>query len=837
MCRSFPEWFEPIVDLALDLRWTWNHASDELWKELDSEAWRWTENPWWMLQTISRERIEQLAINNKKFKDDMQRIISTRQEYLTRPGWFQSRCAPGDMNTVAYFSMEFALGEALPLYAGGLGVLAGDYLKTASDMGVPIIGIGLLYQEGYLRQIINTEGWQIEAHPHNDPTNLPIRPVTDNSGGWLRIPIELPGRKVTLRVWQVQVGRVMLYLLDSNDPSNNAADRSIIYQLYDDRQEFRLMQEMALGIGGWRVIKTLGLPVDICHINEGHNAFLVLERARSFMQETGETFAAALWATRAGNIFTTHTPVAAGFDTFPPHLITQYFGDYAISLGITPEQLLALGRHNPENQQESFNMALLAMRGSININGVSAIHETVSRRIFVSEYPRWPESEIPVKHITNGVHVSSWDSEWSDALWTEVGGKGCWQGNLEHLTPAIQDRSDMDLWQLRNDSRRSLVNYVRQRYAHQVQQRGADAAAVAQAERALDPSILTIGFARRFTAYKRPNLLLHDPERLAGIVNHPEHPVQIIAAGKAHGQDTEGKRLVHEFVMFCSRPELRSRVVFIADYDMAIAGQMVQGVDLWINTPRRPWEACGTSGMKVLVNGGLNLSELDGWWAEAYSPDLGWAIGDGQEHSEPEWDAIEATQIYDLLESHITHDFYDRDAHGVPAAWIKRIRASMGKLAPMYSSNRMLREYVENMYLDMTFKYRKRIKDKGKLAVELLAWQQAIERYWLEIHFGSGHVLLKDSEWHFEVPVYFGGLNPDYVSVEIFADAMEGMGDVKQAMTRGEKLYGSANGFTYRTTQPAHRPAEHFSFRVIPSHPDVSVPLEENHILWYSQSH
>ncbi len=836
MYRTLPAWFEPVVELALDLRWTWNHGSDELWRILDAETWQYTQNPWWMLQSVSRKRIEELADNNK-FKSELKRIITAREEYLTRPGWFLENCSTMDMNTVAYFSMEFALGEAMPLYAGGLGVLAGDYLKTASDMGVPLVGIGLLYQEGYLRQIINADGWQIEANPHNDPTNLPMRPVTDNSGGWLRVPLELPGRKLLLRVWQVQVGRVMLYLLDSNDPMNSPADRSIIYKLYDNRHEFRLIQEMALGIGGWRVIKALGLPVEICHLNEGHAAFVTLERAHAFMDETGLSFPEAWWATRAGNIFTTHTPVASGFDSFPPELINEYFRDYAAECGVSVEQLMELGRHDFGSSDLNFNMTLLALRGSIEVNGVSRIHEDVSKRIFQNQFPRWPKFEVPIRHVTNGVHVPSWDSSGADTLWTESGGKGCWQGTLEHLAPAIQNRSDFDLWKLRNEARQDLVRYARERYITQLKQADAGPELISEAEHALDPNILTIGFARRFTAYKRPNLLLCNRNRLMKIITNPEHPVQLIVAGKAHPGDEEGKHLIQEFVRFSMQPELRNRIVFLADYDLALAGQLVQGVDLWLNTPLRPWEACGTSGMKVLVNGGLNISELDGWWAEAYTPEAGWAIGDGREHYEPGWDDSEAAQFYELMENEIAHEFYDRDAQGIPVRWIARIRSSMSRLAPYFSSNRMLREYVENYYALATAGYRKRTTNKGSLGKELFNWHKTIERYWAEIHFGSLKVSSAANGWDFEIPVIFGEFNPDFARVEIFADPLDETESVRQAMDRGEKLPGSGNGFLYRGSVTTNRPVEHFSFRIIPEHPAASIPLEENHIFWYSLSH
>ncbi|MBM4452434.1 MAG: glycosyltransferase family 1 protein [Chloroflexi bacterium] len=833
LCRVLPANTEALADMALDLRWTWNHGGDKLWEMLDPEAWQLTRNPWWILQSISQERIEKLA-GSAEFQEELKRLMAVCQDYVQRSGWFKEKGFEKSLGTIAYFSMEFGLGEVLPMYAGGLGMLAGDFLKTASDLDVPVVGIGLLYQEGYFRQIIGADGWQIEAHPHNDATNLPIRPVMDASGGWLRVPLGLPGRTIVLRVWQVQVGRVTLYLLDSNDPLNNAADRSIIYKLYEDKPEFRLMLEMALGISGWRVLAALGIRPDICHLNEGHAAFAVLERARCFMQETGKPFAVALWATRAGNAFTTHTPVAAGFDTFSPDLIARYFRDYAASLGISLEQFLALGRQNPDDPSEPFNMAVLALRGSMETNAVSRLHGEVSRRIFQPLFPRWPEREVPISHVTNGVHMPSWDSKWADELWMSAGGKGCWCSTLEHLAEAIQNLSDVELWALRNRGRQELVNYVRKRLGDQFRQYGAAPEDVERAKNVLAPDLLTIGFARRFTAYKRPNLLLHDMDWLARILNHPAYPVQIVVAGKAHPHDEEGKRMIQRFVNFARQPRVRSRVVFLPDYDIAIAQQLVQGVDLWLNTPRRPWEACGTSGMKVLVNGGLNLSELDGWWAEAYTPEVGWALGDGQEHTDLEWDALEAEQIYQLLEEQLIPDFYDRDSRGVPLRWVSRIRASMRMLTPRSSSNRMLREYVEQIYLPGASRYRERaVQDAGK-AEELYSWSMKLEASWPEVRFGRLQVQRKGKTWNFEVPVYLEGILPEFVEVQLYADPSGEYDVVCQQMIKGDKLPGVVNGYLYKTSLPATRPAEDFTPRIIPAHQMAKIPLEEKHILWYS---
>ncbi len=831
MLRALPEELEPLAELALDVRWTWDHTSDKLWTMLDSEIWGQTRNPRSVLQYVSHERLEQ-AVHDSVFREELQQVVAARRRSLDERGWCREHYPHPAFKTIVYFSMEFGLGEALPLYAGGLGILAGDMLKTASDLDVPMVGVGLLYQEGYFRQLLDGTGWQIEAFPYNDPISLPLQPVITAKGEWLRVPLELPGRTVFLRVWFVQVGRTTLYLLDSNDQLNSAFDRGITGKLYDARPELRLIQEMVLGIGGWRALLALGIEAEICHLNEGHAAFAVLERARTYMEQTGQSFAEALCATRAGTVFTTHTPVAAGFDAFPSDLIRRSLRDYVAQLGTTMEEFLRLGRRDQQNPEEPFTMAALAMRGSLLVNGVSKLHGAVSRRLFQPAYPRWPEDEVPVTSVTNGVHVPSWDSEWADVLWTEACGKERWRGLLKELPKAILDVSDKDLWEFRTQGRQALVKYARQRLVHQYQLFGADPEAVSAIRQALDPQALTIGFARRFTAYKRPTLLLHDPERLARLLNHPTRPVQLVVAGKAHPQDEEGKHLVQQFVRFARWPMVRRRVIFIADYDMVLAQHLVQGVDLWINTPRRPWEACGTSGMKVLVNGGLNLSELDGWWAEAYSPEIGWALGDGREHDDAEWDVVEAEQLYDLLERQIVPEFYMQDANGISCRWVARIRESMARLTTAFSSNRMLREYVETLYLPAARHYRKRTAEGRSLVKQLLAWQAALDQHWPNIRFGHVRITREGELWRFLVPVQLGELSPTAVRVELYADPEEGQDRLCLPLVREETTSTAPGWHRYQGSVRSDRPADHFTPRVVPAHQEAAVPLEAAHIAW-----
>ena len=540
------EGFDSLAELALDMRWSWNHATDEIWRQLDPALWDLTYNPWAVLQTVSRDQLQRVSVD-PSFRKSVDDIVQARRRAAQAPAWFQQAHPQTPLTTVAYFSMEFMLSEALPIYSGGLGNVAGDQLKAASDLGVPVIGVGLLYQQGYFRQVLDKDGAQQALFPYNDPGQLPITPLRQANGEWLRLKLDLPGYPVWLRAWQVQVGRVHLYLLDSNDPANLPAHRGITSELYGGGPELRLKQEIMLGIGGWRLLRALGIQPEVCHLNEGHAAFAILERAWSFMQDTGQPFEVALAVTRAGNLFTTHTAVAAGFDRFAPDLIDQYLGGYAEQeLGITLHDLLALGRRNREDPSESFNMAFLAVRGSGAVNGVSRLHGKVSRQLFGPLFPHWPQDEVPVGHVTNGVHMRSWDSAESDDLWTEACGKDRWLGPSETLEQDIRRISDARLWTFRTSAGKSLIEYARERLSLQLAASGASPEAVNSAKHLLDPNALTLGFARRFATYKRPNLLLHDPERLLRLLANPQLPVQLIIAGKAHPADQAGQALIQE---------------------------------------------------------------------------------------------------------------------------------------------------------------------------------------------------------------------------------------------------------------------------------------------------
>jgi glycogen phosphorylase len=831
------EGYDLLKEFALDIRWTWSHVADELWARLDSEMWNLTRNSWAILRTISIDKLQ------KELADpDIQKLIehlqTIKHQELQTTAWFEKKFPNSHLKNIAYFSMEYMLSEALPIYSGGLGNVAGDQLKAANDLGVPVSAIGLLYQQGYFRQIIDKEGNQQALYPYNDPGQLPITPLRHDNGEWLRIEIPFPGYSIWLRTWQVKVGRVKLYLLDSNDPANYPAHRGITSELYGGNSEMRLQQELILGIGGWRLLKAIGIKPEVCHLNEGHAAFAILERAVDFMNETGQPFEEALAITRAGNLFTTHTAVSAGFDRFTPFLIYQYLKRYAENkLKISIQEFLAIGRLNPNDENEPFNMAYLAIRGSGAVNGVSKLHGKVSRKIFESVFPRWPSEEIPIGYVTNGVHMPSWDSKASEGFWTEICGKSRWNEEPEILEEKIREVSNEKLWEMRNISRKELIDFSRERLIRQRLVTGESVENVEMCKNLFDPNTLTLGFARRFATYKRPNMLLQDPERLISILTNFERPVQLIIAGKAHPADLPGQALIKQWNTFIKRPEVRSNIIFLSDYDILLTQKLVQGVDVWINTPRRPWEACGTSGMKVLVNGGVNLSELDGWWAEAYSPEVGWCLGDGQDHgNDPKNDAFEANALYGLLENEVIPQFYQRDAEGIPIVWLKRMRESMARLTPRYSAHRAVRQYTTQYYAKASENYLHRSSNKGAFGSKFLKWEDALKKNWSTLRFGEIKIETKEGQHIFDIQVYLHDLNPKEVNVELYAESLNSSQENKtpflQSMLFQRELKGTPNMYLYKGCASATRPIGDFTIRIIPTLEGVSTPVEMPLILW-----
>lgn len=825
--------FALLKELSLNLRWSWDRRSAIIWEKLDPKLWAITGNPWAVFQAASREKLEKLLADPEIHKL-VRELVEANREEESLPGWFQEVHGKKALSSVAYFSMEFMLAEALPIYSGGLGNVAGDLLKAGSDLGVPVIGIGLLYQQGYFRQVLDSEGAQQALYPYNDPGQLPIMPLRKPDGEWLRLEVSLPGYSVWLRAWQVKVGRVQLFLLDSNDPANFPAYRGITSELYGGDSELRLRQEMILGVGGWHLLEALNIEPTVCHLNEGHAAFLVLARASSYMKAHQVDFDTAFKITRAGNLFTTHTAVSAGFDRFSPQLMQKYLSRYCQQfLNIPLKQLLALGRAHVDDDNEFFNMAFLALRGSAFSNGVSALHAKVSRHLFAPLFPRWLEEEIPIGHVTNGIHVPSWSSPASDHVWGGSCGKNRWLQDTKTLGEKINAVSDEELWAMRTSERQELVSFARKRLTLQQAVAGTPPEEIEYAKNIFNPDVLTLGFARRFATYKRPNLLLHDPERFISILKNAKCPVQLILAGKAHPADRLGQALIQEWSNFIKRPEVRAHVIYLSDYNMLLCEQLVQGVDVWINTPLRPWEACGTSGMKILANGGLNLSVPDGWWAEAYSPDIGWAIGCGQDESEGSAeaqarDAADADALYTLLEKEVIPLFYQNNAKGIPEAWIARMRASMAKLTPHYSSNRMMREYTEKYYLPAAELYQSRVDLSVKYN-----WPQLAEQQWKRLQFGPMRVETVKDVHRFIVELALNGVDPTLVKVELFANGGGDSLPLCYAMQNVQQAKENSFSRMYSVEVPALHPADYYTPRAMPCSSNANTTaLELPYILW-----
>lgn len=831
--RQLPEALNGLFTLALDLRWSWHHGSDVLWRTLDPETWDSTRNAWLVLNSAAGDRLDELS-RDPEFLSRFREHMDAHDQFVRARTWYSEACRNELDRGIAFFCMEYGLSESLPLYSGGLGVLAGDYLKAASDLGVPVTAVGLLYQQGYFRQAISTDGEQLEFYPYNDPTMLPVSPLRDQDDQWLRVIVPLPGRDLRLRAWVGQVGRCELLLLDSNDPRNEPGDRGITSELYSGDPEKRLQQEMVLGIGGWRLLRALGRDPVACHINEGHCALALIERAFGWAHDNERDFDTARMATRATNLFTTHTSVAAGFDRFPKRLVQLYLGSWLAGHDLTVDQLMDLGTHNSDQDATGdplMNMAWLALNMSGRVNGVSRIHKKVSQTIFRAFFPRWPAEDIPVDYVTNGVHTPSWDSAEADALWTRACGKDRWRRPMDTSCP-MGTVADQELWDMRLAQRKRLIHYLRQRLASQHCEHNPGTDAAAACGLLLDNETLTLGFARRFTDYKRPDLLLSDPGRLLALLNHRDKPVQIVLAGKAHPYDKAGKALIRRWKHFSRLPEAEGKVVFIEDYDLGVANELIQGVDVWLNTPRHPWEACGTSGMKVLVNGGLNLSQFDGWWAEAWNPDVGWAIRPGASFEElshtNDHDAADALQLFELLENEVVPAFYRVDQDGRPRDWLKMIRASMDQLTARYSANRMVREYVDNFYRPMVALGRQRDPDTAHALVEQ---SRAINAHWSRLRFTSIEAEEHEGKQTFTVDVYLDGVPSEHIDIELVAEASEHGPRQAHVMDRKQAMEGSACGWIYQCTVPT-RPEGHYTPRIRVRDDRLNLPLENASILW-----
>jgi starch phosphorylase len=838
-----PKQLEPLQQLAYNLWWCWNHEAVALFRRIDDDLFTAVENsPVKLLGQVDQSRLEQLA-KDDGFVAHMDRVVHAFKAYMGAPTWFQETYGQETDCRVAYFSAEFGIHESLPVYSGGLGVLAGDHLKSASDLGIPLVGVGLMYREGYFRQYLNVDGWQQERYPENDFFNLPLIPEMRGENQPLLVGIPFPQREVQVRVWRIQVGRIPLYLLDANIPQNHPDDRVITARLYGGDHEMRIRQEIVLGIGGVRALRALGKPPTVCHMNEGHAAFCGLERIRQMMEEHRLDFSTALEAVKAGSCFTTHTPVPAGNDVFAPQLVEQYLGSYIQQFRIGRDEFLGLGRQNPREQAEPFGMTVLAIRLSNVTNGVSKLHGSVSRRMWKAIWPDVPEAELPITSITNGVHVRSWVSPDMIQLYDRYLGVQ-WEGRpTDHSIWKRTDHiPDAELWRTHERRRERLVAFARARLRRQLINRGAPPSEINRAEEVLDPEALTIGFARRFATYKRGTLLFRNLERLIAIVNNKDRPVQIIFAGKAHPRDHGGKELIAEILHVARRPELRRRIVFLEDYDMNVARYLVQGVDVWLNNPRRPQEASGTSGMKVCCNGGLNLSILDGWWVEGYAQNNGWAIGHGEEYTDLTYqDDVESRAIYDLLEQEIVPAFYNRSSDGLPRGWLRMMKQSISTICPFFNTNRMVQEYVEKCYWPSSQRLAQLAADNLKRAAHLAQWRKGLHRGWGQVRVEGVEAEGADprhvgTELRVKARVYLGGLAPDDVEVQLFHGVVDSLGEIPSPRTVAMSHNGTPQDgrtWLYHGVIPCRSSGQHgFAVRVLPKNADLANPFEPGLVCW-----
>ncbi|MFN8389528.1 MAG: alpha-glucan family phosphorylase [Bdellovibrionota bacterium] len=736
---DLPQALSPLRSLACNLWWSWNHVARNLFIRISKDSFaKSNRSPVRVLNSLSIEDIQTLS-KDKGFIAQIEEVVQTFQRYRESRHWWSSQTEDAKDLTIAYFSAEFGLHESLPIYSGGLGVLAGDHLKACSDLGIPLIGVGLLYYEGYFSQYLNAEGWQQESYLQISANRLPIHPAIGTDGKQVVVNVDVRGTNVAVKAWQVDVGLVRLYLLDTNIDENDAASRAITARLYGGDVHMRIPQEIVLGIGGLRVLEALGIQPDVCHMNEGHSAFLVLEQIRRLMKEQHFDFEQALLGVRGSNLFTTHTMVPAGHDIFSAELMERYFRNFVNDLDIDLEALLRLGRVNPDDRSEAFSMAVLAVRGSQGINAVSELHGTVSRKLWQNIWPDLPLDESPIQHITNGVHTATWTSRDVAELYDRYIGPN-WRNAtaLPETWEPVQDIPDDELWRIICRGRSSLITFCREKLREQLLRRGAGRVEIESAADVLDPDALTIGFARRFASYKRAALILHDIDRLVRICSNTERPVQFIFSGKAHPADQPGKELIARIIHASHRPELRGKFIFLEDYDMSVARKLVQGVDVWLNNPRRPLEASGTSGMKASANAGLNMSVLDGWWCEAFNGENGWSIGQGEEYEDTNYqDLVESRSIYDLLEREIIPTFYDQGPTGVPRDWLGLVKNSIQTIAPRFSAARMVSEYAQRYYIPLGLNHRQTAQQSYRNVLSSHADIVKFKKYWQDVRILS----------------------------------------------------------------------------------------------------
>ncbi|MGH9281488.1 MAG: alpha-glucan family phosphorylase [Acidimicrobiales bacterium] len=831
---KLPPALAPLHELAMNLQWSWDGHTRNLFRWIDPATWEVTgHDPVRLLGLVGRERLEALA-KDRAFMAFLTEVHGDLRTHLEAPLWFQDRAA-GPLRAVAYFSPEFGIAEALPQYSGGLGVLAGDHLKAASGLGVPLIGVGLFYRQGYFRQELNADGWQQERYPSLDPHAMALTLVEG-----AEVSVDLAGTELHAQIWRADVGRVRLYLLDADVDENGAEGRLVTDRLYGGGTEHRLRQEILLGIGGVRVLDAMEETTQVFHTNEGHAGFLGLERIHRLMSGERLSFAEAVEAVRAGTIFTTHTPVPAGIDRFPRELMERYFKPWADACGVKFDELMALGHFPGEPADTPFNMAVMGLRLAGMSNGVSKLHGQVSRAMFSALWPDVPPEEGPVTSVTNGVHARTWVSDDMDDLLSRHMVPSWDEADAEMWSRVANARDD-EVWRVREQNRERLVGFVRQRLRSAALARGVSESDVAWCDEVFDPRILTIGFARRFAAYKRATLLFSQPERLKALLLSPEHPVQIVYAGKSHPADDIGKEMIRQIVQFSRDPAVRHRIAFVEDYDIAVARTLLQGSDVWLNNPRRPQEACGTSGEKAALNGALNCSILDGWWDEMFDGENGWAISSAEtieDHARR--DEVEANSLFEILEHQIVPLFYQRTEGFVPRRWVRRIKSSLVSLGPRATASRMVRDYVEQLYVPTAARADAIAAGGHARARALAQWKQRVTAHWDQVRIegveSDAGVADLGTERTVEAAVSLGSLTTDDVAVQLAFGPVGPTDEIVAPHVVAMELDGhDGDPARYRyearfTLEQAGRYG--YTVRVVPSHPDLATPVELGCVTW-----
>lgn len=842
---SLPKELEPLLEITKNFWWCWNQKAVNLLRTIDIDNYDEKDhNPIRILGESSQECFYNMLHDDAAMMN-LAEVYDEFKTYMNQETWYASLddSQKTENEKIAYFSFEYGLHESLPNYSGGLGILSGDHLKSASDLGLPFIAVGLLYRKGYFRQYLNADGWQQEYDIENDFFNLALEKVLDSNGETMKVDVDLPGRKVYAQIWKANVGRIQLYYLDANIEENSVEDRDITAQLYGGNLETRIQQEILLGIGGIKALKKLGIKPTIYHMNEGHSAFLSLERIRQLMIDDKLDRKTAREVVFSSNVFTTHTPVPAGNDVFPIEMMQKYFVDYIKQIDMSMEEFLKLGKIDPNNQKEDFCMTVLALNLSAENNGVSELHGHVSREMWKDIWKGVPAKELPIDSITNGIHTLSWISFDMQNLLDRYLGPRWRTKPLEYgIWERVQKIPDAELWRTHERRKERLIDFCRERLKAQIINRGFTKNEINHAEQILTPEALTIGFARRFATYKRGTLLFRDIERLKKIISNPHRPVQIIFAGKAHPHDNGGKELIKNIAEICRREEFRDHIVFLEDYDINVARYMVQGVDVWLNNPRRPLEASGTSGMKVPPNGGLNFSILDGWWDEAYDGQNGWAIGNREEYTDLGYqDEVESNALYNVLENEIIPLYYERGRDDIPRQWVTAMKWSMQTVCPQFSTNRMVADYFNKFYTNASRRYINMTSDDFKKSKELKSWKDNISSKWSKVSFENtmsempSRNLQVGSKFEVKTIVNLGNIAPDSVRVELYHGKLSMKDEITEPtiveMKHSSDLGNGRHSFI-GSLECVNTGQSGYAIRMYPYHKDLGYKFDMKMIIW-----